>query len=254
VSGKGINAALLMAKTASLFRCLGKTIRAPARLLSILNREICETASRGMFVTMLAGLYDPTSGELRFSNAGHLPPMVRREHRGYRSFEASAPPLGIVKEAIFPEEAVKLDNEMFIVFSDGVTEYRYGADEELGLDGIDMLLKLTEERPLAERLEQILAELDRGGWKARDDLTLLAIDDSLASRIWRRGHAEPKVEATSDFLFGLTIPAEADRLKLMRPALGAAGRAAGFSEEEIADLELAASEAVENIILHAYGE
>ncbi len=60
VSGKGMNAALLMAKTASLFRCLGKTIRDPARLLSILNREICETTSRGMFVTMVAGLYEPS--------------------------------------------------------------------------------------------------------------------------------------------------------------------------------------------------
>ncbi|HEX6117865.1 MAG TPA: GAF domain-containing protein, partial [Dongiaceae bacterium] len=45
VSGKGINASLLMAKTASLFRCLGKTVRDPARLMSILNREICETVS-----------------------------------------------------------------------------------------------------------------------------------------------------------------------------------------------------------------
>src|SRR6185295_16982140 len=61
VSGKGMNAALLMAKTASLFRCLGKTIRDPARLLTILNREVQETASRGMFVTMIAGLYEPST-------------------------------------------------------------------------------------------------------------------------------------------------------------------------------------------------
>ena len=87
----------------------------------------------------------------------------------------------------------------------------------------------------------------------RDDLTVLAIYDSLASRIWRRGHTEAKVEGKSGFLFGVTIPAEGDLLELMRPALGAAGRAAGFSDDEIADLELAASEAVENIILHAYG-
>ena len=78
VSGKGLNASLLMAQTASLFRCLGKTMRDPARLMSILNREICETVSRGMFVTMVAGLYDPATGQLRFANAGHLPPLVRR--------------------------------------------------------------------------------------------------------------------------------------------------------------------------------
>jgi len=254
VSGKGMNAALLMAKTASLFRCLGKTIRAPARLLSILNREICETTSRGMFVTMLAGLYDPASGLLRFANAGHLPPIVRRVHQGFRSFEASAPPLGILKEAVFPEETVRLENEMFLVFSDGVTEFRYGDKEELGPEGIDMLLNLTEGQPLAERLEGVLAELDRGGWRARDDLTILAIDDSLASQIWRRVPSIASPESRSDFMFGFTIPAEADRLKLMRPALAAAGKAAGFSDLEIADLELAATEAAENIILHAYGE
>jgi sigma-B regulation protein RsbU (phosphoserine phosphatase) len=254
VSGKGINAALLMAKTASLFRCLGKTIRAPARLLSILNREICETSSRGMFVTMLAGLYDPASGLLRFANAGHLPPIVRRSHQGYRTFEASAPPLGILREALFPEESTRIENEMFIVFSDGLTEYRYENNEELGPEGVDMLLNLSEGKPLSERLTQVLEELERGGWSARDDLTILAIDDTLAAQIWRRTPALASVESRSDFMFGLTIPAEADRLKLMRPALAAAGKAAAFSEEEIADLELAATEAAENIILHAYGD
>ena len=253
VSGKGMNAALLMAKTASLFRCLGKTIRAPARLLSILNREICETTSRGMFVTMLAGLYDPASGQLRFANAGHLPPIVRKPHQGFKSFEASAPPLGILRDTTFPEETVRLENEMFLVFSDGVTEYRYGEEEELGPEGIDMLLNLSEGKPLPERLEDILKELNSGGWRAKDDLTILAIDDSLAGQIWRRVPSIATAESRSDFMFGLTIPAEADRLKLMRPVLAAAGRAVGLSDEDVADLELAASEAVENIILHAYG-
>jgi sigma-B regulation protein RsbU (phosphoserine phosphatase) len=233
---------------------LGKTIRAPARLLSILNREICETTSRGMFVTMLAGLYDPASGFLRFSNAGHLPPIVRKPHGGFRTFEASAPPLGILRDVAFPEEELRLDKEMFLVFSDGVTEYRYGDKEELGPEGIDMLLNLSEGKPLYDRLEGVLKELNSGGWRAKDDITLLAIDDSLAGQIWRRVPSIASAESRSDFLFGLTIPAEADRLKLMRPVLAAAGEAAGFSEEEVGDLELAASEAAENIILHAYGE
>ncbi|HVO03820.1 MAG TPA: SpoIIE family protein phosphatase [Candidatus Cybelea sp.] len=254
VSGKGMNAALLMAKTASLFRCLGKTIRAPARLISILNREICETASRGMFVTMLAGLYDPASGLLRFANAGHLPPILRRPHQGFRTFEPSAPPLGILRDAVFPEESIRLQDEMFLVFSDGVTEYRYGKDEELGAEGLDMLLNLSEGKPLEDRLTDVLTQLEKGGWRARDDLTILAIDDSLAARIWRRVPSIATPESRSEFLFGITVPGEPDRLKLMRPALAAAGRAVGFSEQEIADLELAATEAAENIILHAYGE
>ena len=73
VSGKGMNAALLMAKAASLFRCLGKTIHQPGRLLAQINAEIAETATLGMFITMVVGIYDPRTGIARFSNAGHEP-------------------------------------------------------------------------------------------------------------------------------------------------------------------------------------
>ena len=81
VSGKGMNAALLMAKTASLYRCLGKSEHSPGRLLGRLNEEICETATRGMFVTMVGGIYDPATGLVRLANAGHEPPpsLCRRD-------------------------------------------------------------------------------------------------------------------------------------------------------------------------------
>ena len=58
VSGKGIKSSLLMSKASSLYRCLSKTIFSAAELLKILNDEICETASRGMFVTMVIGFFD----------------------------------------------------------------------------------------------------------------------------------------------------------------------------------------------------
>ena len=57
MSGKGIKSSLLMSKASSLYRCLSKPF-SPAELLNILNNEICETTSRGMFVTMLIGVYD----------------------------------------------------------------------------------------------------------------------------------------------------------------------------------------------------
>ncbi len=253
VSGKGMNAALLMAKTASLFRCLGKTIRDPARLLTILNREVSETASRGMFVTMLAGLYDPATGILRFSNAGHLPPIVKHPDHSYETYEAASPPLGILSDVTYQEQSLDLNGAMFLVFSDGLTEFRFGETEELGVDGLNQLLELATTGTLAEKLARVLAELDQGGWEARDDLTLLAIDDSLASRSWGADRIPgPDAPPETDFLFGITFPARPDRLRMLRPALAAAGRACSFSEEEIEDMQLAACEAAENIMVHAY--
>ena len=58
VSGKGIKSSLLMSKASSLYSCLSKTILSPSKLLMSLNNEIHETVTRGMFVTMLIGIYD----------------------------------------------------------------------------------------------------------------------------------------------------------------------------------------------------
>lgn len=253
VSGKGMNAALLMAKTASLFRCLGKTIRDPARLLSILNREICETTSRGMFVTMLAGLYEPSTGLLRYANAGHLPPLIKFPDHLYETIMPDAPPLGILRDIHFEDHEINLTGGLFVAFSDGLTEFRYG-DEELGVDGLNLLLEYAHEGPLRQRLELVLTELDQGGWEAKDDLTLLAIDDRAAGKAWQRERTPVMAApAEAEFLFGLSFPADPSRLKFMRPALEGAAKACQFGEDEIQDLLLAAGEAIENIMIHAYG-
>ena len=76
VSGKGIKSSLLMSKASSLYRCLSKTMFSASELLELLNKEICETAARGMFVTMLIGIYDSNKKELLLANAGHEPPLI----------------------------------------------------------------------------------------------------------------------------------------------------------------------------------
>ncbi len=182
VSGKGINAALLMAKAAGLFRCLAKDGGAPGELLTAINREICETASRGMFVTMVAGTYERATGTLRFANAGHEPPLLRAPDRSYQSFPAAEPPIGILPELSFQSHEIQLDGGEFYIFSDGLTEYRYGSQEALGVDGLIQLVESLAELPLDQRLRALLAELDREGWEARDDLTVLAIDDAWVGR------------------------------------------------------------------------
>jgi sigma-B regulation protein RsbU (phosphoserine phosphatase) len=177
VSGKGINAALLMAKAASLFRCLGKRSDDPAAIMAIINREIHETSSRGMFVTMVAGTYDPKSGLLRFANAGHEPPLLRNRDHSYRTFPAEAPPLGIVPEMEYRTQEVNLNGGEFYIFSDGLMEFHYQGGEELGVQGLIQLVEGLSALPLGERLGALLSELDNEGWEVRDDLTVLAIDD-----------------------------------------------------------------------------
>ncbi|MEE9608768.1 MAG: GAF domain-containing SpoIIE family protein phosphatase [Myxococcota bacterium] len=173
VSGKGMNAALLMAKTASLYRCLAKSIEGPGQLLAILNREICETATRGMFVTMLAGSYDPATGTMCLSSAGHEPALHHTAAGAFEAIEAEAPPLGIAPGTTFPERELALAGGTLYGFSDGLTEACGETGDQLGSEGVQRLIEQFAGKPLAERVRAIVAHVS--GLHASDDLTLLAV-------------------------------------------------------------------------------
>ena len=98
VSGKGIKSSLLMSKASSLYRCLSKTNFSAAELLIQLNNEICETISRGMFVTMLLGIYDSNKKELLLSSAGHEPPIIYSKDGSFTNYTEAGPPLGKSKK------------------------------------------------------------------------------------------------------------------------------------------------------------
>jgi sigma-B regulation protein RsbU (phosphoserine phosphatase) len=175
VSGKGMNAAMLMAKTISLFRCLGKQERDPAKLLAVLNDEVAETARFGMFVTMVAGLYDPASGEVIFANAGHQPPLLRAADGGYGEFEEAGPPLGIITGMTYDCVRLHLAGGRLFVFTDGVTEGRAENGDMLGLDGLRALLDAHVGGAAVAQLAAVAEALQQPGQRLHDDLTLLAI-------------------------------------------------------------------------------
>lgn len=175
VSGKGMNAAMLMAKTASLYRCLARDASSPGVLLARLNDEICETATRGMFVTMAAGVYDAGSGAVRLANAGHEPPIVHARDGSFTDFPAMAPPLGIVPGAPFPEADVELAGGSLYLCSDGLTEAETAPGDALGAEGLRRLVTRFRSKLVAERIEAIVAEVS--AMDLRDDLTLLGVSD-----------------------------------------------------------------------------
>jgi len=245
VSGKGMNAALMMAKTASLFRCLGKTEPSPGRLLGVVNREICETATLGMFVTMVGGVFDPGTGRVRLVNAGHEPPLWRRRDGEYRALPAEAPPLGILPlpgPDGYPETELYLDGGTLYVFSDGVTEGYVDGERTLGADGLKGILDASSQMPVADRLHAVIARLRQSGRLPRDDLTLLAVND-----------AGPAAQSVGDGLLRLAFPSRPAELKGVRETIAAVLDETGCPEAAARDCVLAIDEACQNIIRHAYG-
>jgi sigma-B regulation protein RsbU (phosphoserine phosphatase) len=175
VSGKGMNASLLMAKAISLFNCLAKTMHQPGALLAAINEEIVETATQGMFITMVTGMYDPVERRTVFANAGHQPPLYCDGHGAFSEFEASEPPLGIIGGLEYSEHSLQLDRGSLYIFSDGLTEGRLQSGAELGMEGVRTLIGQLTDLPQSQRLNDLVAHLQRSGAALRDDVTVLVV-------------------------------------------------------------------------------
>ena len=175
VSGKGMNAALLMAKTSSLYRSLGRETTNPGHLLAKVNEEICETATKGMFVTMVGGVYDCKKDRLVLANAGHEPPLYRDRNGTFRNFEADAPPLGIAPGTEFSEIELPLEGGALYIFTDGVTESHVGDEDMLGVNGLKAMIGELSGLSMPQRLDTIAGRLSGKG-DLFDDLTLLAVE------------------------------------------------------------------------------
>jgi len=260
VSGKGMNAALMMAKTASLLRCLGKSIKEPGRLLTLVNEEVCETATRGMFVTLVHGIYDPESGYVRLANAGHEPPLVVDKDGNYTAIEAEAPPLGIspalIDEDGFPETEIDLDGGKLFIFTDGVTEGYISEGVELGIDGLKDLIKNAGDTGIQGVLNEVRDRIGGAGGALRDDVTLIAIDDGTATHTKNASDSHAEAGATGalgEKVLQLRVTAKANRLRLVRNAVKETALFCGFSDKDTGDIVLAVDEACQNVIRHAYG-
>jgi len=176
VSGKGIKSSLLMSKASSLYSCLSKTNFSPADLLIQLNNEICETISRGMFVTMLIGIYDKNNKELLLANAGHEPPIILNDKNEFSNFNESGPPLGIVKKTKYEEYKIKFENSSMYIFTDGITEIKNPEGEELGSVGFQRYITKYKDKPNHERLKLIIDNVMSYKYVQKDDLTVVVLD------------------------------------------------------------------------------
>ena len=124
VAGKGIPAALLMARLhASIRYHLFNALSANGALNS-LNFEMASSEMGYRFVTLSIAVLDPTCHEIQLASAGHLPPIVRRgneaEFIGHRQ---SGLPLGVLAEQKYESLAIPLHpGDSIVFYTDGVTE------------------------------------------------------------------------------------------------------------------------------------
>ncbi len=174
VSGKGMNAALLMVRTTSLLRWIGKAGQAPGQWLAQVNNELLSTVSDGMFICAAAGYLDPSERTLTWSNAGFPPPILHTADGGQQTFPAGAPPLAIIPQSGYANEQVSLDDGTMFFYSDGVTEARGDDGNMLEEAGLKALIASQAHGPAKSRLGRIVGQLRQR--QLNDDTTLLVVD------------------------------------------------------------------------------
>jgi phosphoserine phosphatase RsbU/P len=179
VSGKGVPAALLMAKAISDFRAAVMRNTSPAAILGELNAGLAAQPRRGMFVTAACLALDPESGRLAYADAGHLPLLWHRRAAGaveVRETEGG-PPLGIVPGMEYHEQEVSLEpGDSLLLYTDGVVEARGPGAVPFGLDGIAEVMRrrLPETGDLVgDILGAVRAHAD--GVPLHDDVTMVAL-------------------------------------------------------------------------------
>lgn len=124
VSDKGVPAALLMAVTKTLLKNLAGPEVDPADILAKVNREISRDNDANMFVTVFLGILNTASGRFRYSNAGHLPPVIIRAGRDPEWLPLPKGfVLGGLENARYRSQTIILDpGDRLILYTDGVTE------------------------------------------------------------------------------------------------------------------------------------
>ena len=177
VAGKGLGAALVMAKLQATLRALAPDHRAFGSLGARLNRVFCSDGLPSCFVSMAYLEVEPGKGDVRLLNAGHLPPLVVRPG-SLEQPTKGAPALGLKADAGYDEQTLHLDaGDLLVVYSDGLTEARAEDGTFFGDDRLRLMLPHLRDLDVAEAGRLILSELDRfvGDARPHDDLSLILL-------------------------------------------------------------------------------
>lgn len=139
VSGKGISAALLMARLSSDVRYCLASAPNPAVAIRRLNAGMARSAWEDRFVTMVMAVLDPREHVATIVNAGHMPPILRTPDKQAIDVggDQSGLPLGITDDYEFEQVSVELEAGSFLtLYTDGISEAMNPAGDIYGLERI----------------------------------------------------------------------------------------------------------------------
>lgn len=177
VAGKGLAAALHMAKLQAILRALAPDYESLPLLFQRLNRILYRDSMANSFASLLCAELTPDVSEVRLVNAGHMPPILLTKS-GITEMDKGDPALGLIPSTEYRSVTVKLSaNDVLFIYSDGVTESINTDRDFFGEDRLKRKLSESKEKNAAEIGKAILDEVDQFADEApaMDDLSMLVI-------------------------------------------------------------------------------
>lgn len=177
VAGKGLGAALLMARMIATLRAVAPGQPSLSELCSAVNTIFCRDGIPSRFISLLYLHLQPSSGDIPFVNAGHMPPIIAGPD-GVRELGKGSPAIGLTNHAVFHQSSLSLHaGEFLVLYSDGVIDAVNSRGDFFGPERFLQLLESIPSLSAREAGETILHTIDRFAGSARqsDDISILLL-------------------------------------------------------------------------------
>ncbi|MDD2854719.1 MAG: SpoIIE family protein phosphatase [Desulfuromonadaceae bacterium] len=178
VADKGVPAALYMMVSKTLLKSEGQRLGEPDQILRYVNNILAADNENCMFVTVFCAILDTRTGEVRFANAGHNPPLHIESHGlKYLTMKAGFV-LGPIPDSEYETERITMKpGDTLFLYTDGVTEAKNPQSELYGETRLHNALDIGPRDLLSDMIHNIREDVTAhaNGAPQSDDVTLLAI-------------------------------------------------------------------------------
>lgn len=176
VSGHGLSAALLTASMRIGFRILARQDADPAAIARRLSAVLYESTPANQYVAAVIVVLDLVTGTLRYTNAGHVPPLMFQGGDFHRLVGGGVP-LGLFAESAYASHEASLSpGALLALYTDGITEAEDAQGDQFGIEGMERVLATHRSADPRQILNQVRLAVRRhrgrrGGHQ--DDITLV---------------------------------------------------------------------------------
>lgn len=184
VSGKGISAALYMAKVQGMIRFAASVSASPKEILKRVNRLLYNTIDRKSFITVVLALFDMKARRVRICRAGHSRALI--SHNGtLKTIQPKGIGIGLERGELFDRSLEELSfsfkpKQTFLFYSDGLTEAMNERNDEFGEERVGKIMQSGKNTSARRLQEMFLTAVNkfRGQAEQHDDLTLVVVRPS----------------------------------------------------------------------------